>query len=164
MRFIPAFREYPRRHIDRPTGPPNPFESYLLVICIAQGCAVIFGYARPPSIQAALPGWLRGVWGVLLLIGGLAAVIGLYWPWDALDAILIKRVGLLAAAGGTLAYGVALLSLGSAGFVAAVFNLGFALACLVRASQITRALNKFRSDMQSIREARIAPVMHGGSP
>lgn len=153
MRITPHFRENPRRHLDRPAGPPNPFESYLLVICVAQGFAVVFGYTRPASIDALLPPVLRLVWGSLLLIGGIAAVVGLYWPGDALDSILIKRVGLLAAGGGTLAYGVALMTLGPPAFIASLFNLCFTLACYVRAAQVTRALNRFRNEMKIIRNA-----------
>lgn len=157
MKF-PPFRAHPRRHIDRPTGPANPFESYLLVICVAQGFAVTFGIARPPSIEILLPNSLRFLWGVLLLFGGLAAVLGLHWPWDAIDSILIKRVGLIAAGGGTLAYGAALLTLGPVAYIAAAFNVGFALACFMRAIQVTAALHRFRADLSAIRNARVDPV------
>lgn len=147
---------------DRLTGFANPFEGYLLLVCVVQGAAVLFGFASPSSILLALGGLLQVVWALLLLVGGGLAFVGLYWPWNPLDAIYIKRVGLLAAAGGTLAYGVALLLLGPIGVVAAIYNLGFCLACLVRARQVTLVLHGVRRELAAIRAAGSAPNQPGG--
>lgn len=134
----------------RPAGPPNPFETFLLAVCAVQGWAVLSHAARPPSVQALMPPWLRVIWGLLLLAGGILSVSGLYWT-NPFTGIEIKRVGLLAAAGGTLAYAVALLTIGTAGILAAATNLGFAIACVVRIWQVTRALEAARGRMTAMR-------------
>lgn len=161
MRFVPVFHDSPRRHMDRPTGPPNPFEAGLLIVCLVQGASVVLGFAQPNSIQESLGPILRFVWALLLFVGGGAAVIGLWWPWDPIDGVLIKRVGLLAAAGGTLAYGLALAFLGPVGFIAAAYNIGFAVVCLIRSYQVSLAVAVYRSHLATIRDAQAAPEEGG---
>jgi hypothetical protein len=143
----------PRHSRLRPTGPPNPFEVFLLAICAVQGWAVLTHIAEPTSLQALLPPWLRVMWGLLLLAGGVLSVSGLYW-FDQFTGVEIKRVGLLCAAGGTLAYGAALLTIGPTGFVVAATNIAFALACIVRVVQVTRALKAARGRITAMRPPR----------
>jgi hypothetical protein len=71
--------------------------------------------------------------------------------------VLIKRVGLLAAAGGTLAYGLALAFLGPLGYIAAAYNIGFAVVCLIRAWQVSVALAVYRAHLRPPRRPRAAP-------
>lgn len=144
------------QRFDRPAGPPNPFEGYLLSVCILQGVTILTGVSKPQTIQSLLPPALRVLWAVLLLCGGIAAVIGLYWRGHPVDAILIKRIGLFAAGMGTLAYGVALLTIWPLGLIAALMNLGFALACFNRIHQVGVALRAYRGGLQAAGDARIA--------
>ena len=146
----PRVGPHPNQRL-RPAGPPNPFEAFLLAVCAVQGWAVLTNTAQPPSVQALLPPWLRTVWGVLLLTGGVLSVSGLYWT-DPFTGVEIKRVGLVAAAGGTLAYGVALLTVGSPGLLASATNFGFAAACIVRTWQVSRALNAARGRIAAMRD------------
>lgn len=140
--------------IGRPAGPVNPFELYLLAVCALQGWAVLTHVAQPPSLQLALPPTLRLVWGALLLIGGVFSVSGLYW-WDPFTGIEVKRVGLISAAAGTLAYAVAVISYaGSMGFLGAAYNVFFAAACIVRVRQVTRALKAARGRVEAMRVPR----------
>jgi hypothetical protein len=143
IRRLAAFRAAASQKRQRPAGPANPFEVYLLGACIVQGYAVLTRVAQPHSLQDLLPPWLRLMWGALLLIGGVLSVGGLYWI-DPLTGIEVKRVGLVAAGGGTLAYGIALLAFGPQGFVAAATCIAFSIACVVRVRQVTRALNQAR--------------------
>lgn len=137
--------------IGRPAGPVNPFELYLLAVCALQGWVVLTNIANPPSVQAVLPPILRILWGSLLLIGGVFSVSGLYW-WHPFTGIEIKRVGLVAAAGGTLTYGIALIFLGPIGYVGAAYNLFFCTACIVRVGQVSRALTHARRRVKAMRE------------
>jgi hypothetical protein len=143
IRRLAAFRAAASQKRQRPAGPANPFEVYLLAACIVQGYAVLTKVAQPHSLQDLLPPWLRLMWGALLLIGGVLSVGGLYWI-DPLTGIEVKRVGLVAAGGGTLAYGIALILFGPPGFVGAATCIAFSLACAVRIWQVTRALNQAR--------------------
>lgn len=134
----------------RPTGPVNPFEVFLLAACSVQGWAVLTRITQPQSVALLLPMWLQYMWGFLLLTGGVLSVSGLYWT-DPFNGIEIKRVGLCAAAGGTGAYGVAVLALGPNGIVAGVTSLAFTFACGVRIMQVTRALKEARARIAAMR-------------
>lgn len=134
----------------RPMGDPNPFEAYLLAACVVQGAVVLLGWARPTSIEQALPLALRILWAGLLLVGGVFALVGLYWP-DPLTGVEIKRPGLVAVGTATLTYGVALVPLGAVGMVAATANIAFALACAVRIRQVTRRVNAVRAHLVAAR-------------
>lgn len=153
MKFAELWARLNRERLARYLGPLNPFEAYQLVACIVQGIGVVSGYAKPPSIEILLPNLLRFVWGTLLLLGGVAVVVGLYWRWDPIDGVLIRRIGLIAAGGGTGIYGIALLALGPEGFVAGVFNIAFALACFARVHQIGVAIRQYQRDLQAISHA-----------
>jgi hypothetical protein len=143
LRRLNALRTRFQGPRQRPAGPANPFEVYLLGACIVQGYAVLTRVAQPRSLQDLLPPWLRLVWGALLLVGGVLSVGGLYWI-DPLTGIEVKRVGLVCAGGGTLAYGLALIALGPVGFVGAATCIAFSIACVVRVRQVSRALNQAR--------------------
>lgn len=141
----------PRTQLDRPAGPPNPFESFLLGVCVVQGFAAIIGYSQPAAFDSAFPPWVRRVWGAVLFLGGVAAVTGLYWPWDPVDGVLIKRVGLVALAGVTIAYGIAGLATPTRLFVGATFNLAFGIACIVRIRQVSAAIARLRQQLRGLR-------------
>jgi hypothetical protein len=132
-------------------GDPNPFEAYMFAACVLQGFAVLVGAARPTSIEQAVPLALRVVWAGLLLIGGAAVLAGLYWPGNPLTGVEIKRPGLVAVGGATLAYGVALVPFGAAGMVVAIANVSFAIACAVRVRQVTRRVRAVRSHLVDAR-------------
>jgi hypothetical protein len=136
-----------QRWAERPTGEPNPFEAYMFAACVVQGAALLTGAARPTSIEQALPLQLRVVWATLLLLGGVAVLVGLYWPGSPMTGVEIKRPGLVAVGGAALAYGLALLPFGAAGMVVAIANVSFALACAVRVWQVTRRVRAVRRNL-----------------
>lgn len=128
----------------RPAGPANPFEGFLLFVCVIQGFLVLTGAAKPTSMLALLPNGFRLMWAGLLFFGGLIALSGLYWPGNPFTGVEVKRVGLLACAFPTLAYSLVLFSLGSAAFVVGTQSLLFAVACFWRIHQVSQALRAAR--------------------
>lgn len=134
----------------RPAGPANPFEGFLLFVCVLQGFMVLSGAAKPASILTLLPYGFRTVWAGLLLFGGLIALAGLYWPGNPFTGVEVKRVGLLTCAFPTLAYSLALFGLGSIGFVAGTQSLIFAAACFWRVLQVTQALKEARHRINGV--------------
>jgi hypothetical protein len=141
----------PRLALNRPTGRINPFELFLLAVCAVQGWGILSHTAQPPSLLTLLPPTLRLLEGVLLLVGGVLSVSGLTWP-NPFTGVEIKRIGLVAAGGATLAYGVAILIVSPAGgFLVAATNLAFALACAVRIWQVSQDLNQARGRIRSMR-------------
>jgi hypothetical protein len=139
--------------VDRPAGPPNPFEAFLLVACIAVGALAVAGYAQPGAFENVLPPWWLRIWGALMLVGGCGAVAGLLWPWDPVDGVLIKRVGLVTLCPLLIAYGVAgLLTDPSARFVASAFAIALGVACAVRVRQVTLAVRGLHGQLRGLRE------------
>lgn len=151
-RLLPrCLRHTPGVVKQRPAGAANPLEAYLLGVCALQGWGVLAGIARPTSMLYVLGPTLRIAWATLLLVGGIVAVGGLLWPGDRLTGVEIKRVGLFMCGGGTLAYGVALILLGPAGYTAATTSLGFSLACFVRIWQVSRSIRRVRQQLVAAR-------------
>jgi hypothetical protein len=123
------------------TGPPNPFQSYLLVAAFLTGIAYLAGWAKPSSIEATLPPLLRYVWAGTLLVGGALALAGMQWPGRPFTAARVKQAGLIGCAGGTLAYGLAAwLTFGAPAAATGISNIAFAAACLWRWWQIRQRL------------------------
>lgn len=141
-----------RERPPRPAGDPNPFEAYLLAVCALQGWSVLMGAASPRALYAVLTPGLRVAWGVVLVVGGIASIVGLYWPRNPTTGIEIKRVGLVATGTASLAYGVALLLFGPQGYVAALLSLAFALACATRVIQVTRRIRGTRRRIVAARD------------
>jgi hypothetical protein len=141
------------QHVKRITGLPNPFESYLLAASVIQGFLIATGGARSEVVSAALDGrpWLRFVWAALMGLGGVAALAGLYWRGNPFNAVEIKRVGLVGVGCGTLVYGVALMLVGKAGYVAGLTAVAFALASFWRIGQVTQLLKQARRDVEELR-------------
>jgi hypothetical protein len=139
-----ALGERSRHRIDRPAGPPNPFEFYLLLYAAAAGTATVLGLASPRTIDVAVSPGFRYVWACLLTAGCYLSLAGMYWPGDRYTGLFVKRSGLLAVAGAELGYGIALAALGKPGVVVALLNLGFGTAAVARVWQITKAVAKDR--------------------
>lgn len=135
-------------YMERITGYPNPFETYLLVAGAAQGLLVGLGVARPASLEAALQGvpWLRYVWAVLIGLGAVTSLIGLYWTGNDFTGTEIKRAGLISVGFGGLIYGIAALFAGPAGVAAGVSTCAFGLAAFARFWQVTRLLRLARQE------------------
>jgi hypothetical protein len=139
--------------VDRPTGPPNPFEACLLVACAVIGIATAAGFARPLAFQDVLPPWARLIWGGLMFVGGIAAVAGLYWPGDPVDGVLIKRGGLVTLAPLALAYGLAgFADMPSGRFVASTFAIALSIACVLRVRQVSAAIKGLHSQLRGLRQ------------
>lgn len=141
--------------VDRVAGYPNPFEAYLLVASVAQGVVVAVGHGRSQAAEAALGalGWMHWVWAALMTVGGLVALVGLYWPADPFTAVEIKRIGLIMTGFGASIYAVALWSLGGRGLLAGVSAVALTVACAVRAIQVTRLLKHAEQVVNQHREA-----------
>jgi hypothetical protein len=138
---------------DRPTGPPNPFEACTFAACIMVGLATVIPSTRPASFQEVLPTWGLNAWGVLMFMGGTAALTGLYWPKNPMDGVLIKRVGLMTLGPLTIAYGIAGLATDPhTRFVAAGFAFSIGIACLWRTRQVTVAIRDFHRQLRGLRE------------
>jgi hypothetical protein len=125
----------------RLTGPPNPYEVYFFVACVLVGASSLTGASRPTSIEQNLPPWLRAMWGAFLFGGGFMALLGLFWPGNAVTSIQVKRAGMLFAASGTFVYGlVVAVAFPHSGGGVYISNFAFTLASYWRVLQVSRIL------------------------
>jgi len=67
----------------------------------------IAGNTQPGSISLLLPHAFRTTWLIILSLGSFAAVLGIFWPRQQVDAILFEISGLTAVFVGLVIYGAA---------------------------------------------------------
>jgi hypothetical protein len=135
-----------RQRPARLTGPPNPYQTAILLAALISGFAFGTGCRPPNSIEQALPEWLRMTWAWMLFFGAVMAFAGLYWPGSPFTAVEVKRAGHLLIAGGTLAYGLTVGTVFGAGALwQIVWNLLIGAAALIRAVQVTVILRAARA-------------------
>lgn len=98
-----------RHHLPRdPLGERNPFQVYLLLVALSTGVPFMFGFVTAGTIEASLPRAYTFLWGLMLALGALAALAGMFWPRDARTGLLLKRFGLTALGFASAVYALAL--------------------------------------------------------
>lgn len=113
----------------------NPLELFLLGLCVFSG--VVNGirlFATGQTLDQT-PLWLAWSWYVLLIVGGLAGIVGAYWK-DAITGVLIVRAAMWPVAAGAFMYAIVLP--GRVGVQTAALVAAFGACCAWRAVQITR--------------------------
>lgn len=85
----------------------DPLETLFLVVFAASGLIQLSTGARPGSIDSLLPDVFRIVWLVILTLGSLLALAGIFWPYKKSDALIIESVGLAWVGVGVIIYGMA---------------------------------------------------------
>lgn len=117
----------------------QPHQIFLCFWCVLAGVLFLAGIAPPPgSISRLLPVWVVWGWYLLLTAGGLAGVVGAFWPRRRLyTGLQLERASMLFLSSGTCMYMIAMIcaagvrATGAAGFLAA-----WGAACIWRAAQI----------------------------
>lgn len=119
----------------------HPFELLFLGVATAQGISgLISPEFRPGSIEGTIGPVGTVAWYLVILLGSIAATVGIAWPERA-TGLILERVGLLATGLSTLFYGVvAVILLGGVAVYPALTICGYAVAALWRARQIRRFL------------------------
>lgn len=122
------------------------FEAFLMFGSILSGASgFLISQARARSLISVLPGWVQGAYYGILLVGGLAGLLGLTIK-DAETGLRTERAGLIILAGHTAAFGCASIAFsGPAGIPGALMLLGFGCAALVRIFQIRADLSAYRA-------------------
>lgn len=128
----------------------NPFQTFLLAICIPASLPLMQGNAGSAVLEESLPDSTVIGWGVCVLFGSVLALMGMYTPRLWLGWLL-ERSGLMLAGSAAAIYAgvVAVTAEDVTGVLYALaVHTAFALACGVRAAQITRELRAGRAVMQ----------------
>jgi hypothetical protein len=109
----------------------NPLETWLLGLCVLSGAQ---SFAVRPD---HLPVWAAWAWYGLLVLGGIAGLVGAYWR-DAITGVLIVRAAMIPVGTGAYLWAAALYWTGGTGVIGAAVIASFGLAAHWRAVQITR--------------------------
>jgi hypothetical protein len=120
-------------------GRRQPHQILLCLWCVIAGLVFVAGVAPTPgSIAALLPSWVLWIWYLLLTVGGIAGIVGAFWPRRRLyTGLQLERTSMIFLASGTAMYMIAMIgtagarATGAAGFLAA-----WGAACVWRALQI----------------------------
>jgi hypothetical protein len=115
---------------------------FMLALCVTSGLATVVGEPAANSIEATLPEATTLVWGGMLLVGGLGALVGMFWQGDPRTGLVAKRFGYTSLCLASLIYApILLVSAGiPGGALAGGTVLGFALACAHTAWRVDRRI------------------------
>lgn len=95
-------------------------EAFVALLCALSSLAYLGGAPPPRAVDTLLPAWMRILWGLYLLVGGVATLIGLLSGNRR-----IEKVGLLLLVGPAMVYATAT---GFVGGVRAIFPAGITFA------------------------------------
>lgn len=126
-----------------PLGVPrDPLAVFLLALALFSGLGFVFGKPTSNSLEASLPHWATVLWGLMLTIGSLASLVGMYWPGDIRDGLLIKRIGMAALASSAVVYAISIwITFGATALLPGTLAFFFGYACYLRYRRINQAIN-----------------------
>lgn len=126
----------------------NPFEVLILIWAVAGGLIRILGVQTPGAVTVHLPDWMGLTWYILLCIGGLVGLAGV-WLRETILSLLVERAGLLFIGPVGLAYSLALFAVGGPDEKLLGASTGMFAACAIgRVLRIWWQLNRVRSDLK----------------
>lgn len=85
---------------------------HIVAVCVGTAVAGTFQLALgeiPLSIQSAVPGYISHMWSILLVLGGITALVGIYIP-DPILGLRLEAAGHIGIAGGCSVYVGALIT------------------------------------------------------
>lgn len=121
----------------------HPFQLFMLAASTFYGVGgLLTRNVRPGTIQEAIGAGGTVVWQLFLAIGSAAALAGIFWRVRGVG-LLLEGLGCLSAGTATLFYAViALATVGPSAALSTCVLVGFGSACVVRAWQLNRVLNR----------------------
>jgi len=127
-------------------GRRHPFEVSMLGAAAVVGGSRVLTEPTSGSLETALSPWLVSIWYVLLSIGALIALSGVFWRSNIVVGLRMEQSGLIMLTSAGSIYGGALVSsAGWRGLAAAAFLFGFSAACGFRTFDIGRILSRIRT-------------------
>lgn len=129
----------------------NPFQLFMFGLSLAAVGPLLLGYPGSSALDRALPNWVVVAWGMCLLVGTLAALAGMFWPWrwgGRWYGWAFERGGCILIGAGVASYAVVVASEAHpfSDVRWTVFVQGaYAAACWVRAWQIGQQMQTDRT-------------------
>jgi CHASE2 domain-containing sensor protein len=120
----------------------HPFELFTLFLCVITALPTVLRLTpAPSSINMALPHWLVIAWSITLLVGSVAALLGVYWR-DRRTGLITEQFGLAVTGAAALIYAGCIIAVGTGGVIPAGIVGGFGLACLWRWKDLQRIIDE----------------------
>lgn len=136
----------PLRRIHRDAR--HPFERVMLGFICAYSIIQILTDTFPGAINSLLGGNWKYTWAVLLIVGSVTALLGVYMKNDS-RGLVFEQTGMVWTGGACVVYAYALLDYNlSATWLAATLFGSFGLSCLLRFRDI-------RGDLRAVAEGKL---------
>lgn len=129
----------------------HPFELFMLAASVFYSTAgLLQRQARPGSLREQVGETGTYIWLGFVLIGAVAALVGIFWK-DRATGLTAEQQGLLAAGSATCFYAaVAIYVNGPSALASTAILVGFGAACLTRSWQLHRKLTGVRKGRQGV--------------
>ncbi|MBM4617965.1 hypothetical protein GS534_24215 [Rhodococcus hoagii] len=85
----------------------DPLETMFLIVLGLSGFLQIATGARPGSVDTLMPNAFRVLWLIMLTLGCVVALVGVFYPKDKPTGLLIESVGLAGVGVAVIIYGLA---------------------------------------------------------
>lgn len=113
---------------------PNAIEVFLLGLALFSAIELITRQPQPLSVDTLLGPIWSAIWATMLIAGGTAALIGLFWTGRPITGIALQQLGYTGYAIASLARGIALIAVHRPDEAPIIF--AFALAAAIRVIQL----------------------------
>lgn len=125
-----------------PLGMPrHPLAVYLLVLATFSGLSQAVGVIVAATPDIALPPAVNFAWAVMLFLGGLSSLAGMFWQGSVPTGLTLKRAGMAMLGGSGLIYAIVLVwTFGQGGLLSGGIILGFSLACWMHYRTVVRRI------------------------
>lgn len=90
--------------------PRDPFRVFLIAWAAVSGCFLAAGVKVSDTLHRQLVTPVERLYGLLLGLSALMVLVGMFWPWDARDGLILKGSGYLGLAAATAVFGLATLA------------------------------------------------------
>lgn len=127
----------------------HPFQLFMLLAsAFYSGAGLLVHKAQPGTVRATVGEAGTAVWLWFVLIGSIAALVGVFWR-DRATGLTAEQTGLLTAGAATVFYAVvAVHGVGLAALGPAAILFGFGAACLARSWQLHRLLRRVPRELR----------------
>ena len=125
-----------------PMGEPrNGFQVYLLCVSVVSSASFMLGISNANAVEEALPHTFRFAWAIMLGLGAVCTLAGMYWPFEINSGLLIKKFGLFVLSVAALVYGLTIVvAYGEDGFFLGCLVLGFAGAAFAQFLRVNKRI------------------------
>lgn len=120
--------------------PVDPRATFMLALSVMSGVSSLAIAEAPGSLEAALPEWAVLIWGIMLIVGSILALIGMVFK--GVGGVITEQIGNMTVSATTLFYAsIAIMVVGPAAAYPAGLIGAWGAACFIRWLQLQLLIN-----------------------